>query len=121
MTIFNNKGINYSKYVIDEINYWFMDVDKIYARVETFYNCREMGYVLEVRDNDIDEDGAICIWICAQRNSDEPMIVWEETNIPKESGNMFTEESYLERNTTYHSIDDAVQGVKDIIKNYFVI
>jgi len=121
MNITRNRGMKYGDYIIETVNYYFSDEDSIHASVETFYNCREQGYVLEVHHNE-NYNKSICIWICAQRNSDDPMVVWEETTIPKGNANMFTEESYYNRCKCFESIEAAsMYVVYDIIKKYFNI
>ena len=118
MNILKQRGIVIGDYIIGQVNHWFADDKDLDASVETFYNCREQGYVLEVH-SDKDFNKSICIWICAQRNSDAPMIVWEETYIPKENANMFTEDSYYNRNECFESIDEAVKRTIEIIEEYF--
>lgn len=119
MTITKNRGIKYSEYIIETINYYFSDEDKIYSHIETFYNCREMGYVLEIHSNE-EYDKNICIWIYAQRNSDDPAITWSETRLPQESANMFSEEDYKERTKNFNDVTSAsMYCIYDIIKPYF--
>lgn len=120
MQITKQKGIIISEYIIDMMNCYLSDDSDLYASIETFYNCREQGYVLEVHSLK-DYDKSICIWICAQRNSDDPMIVWEETRIPQENANMFTEDSYYNRNECFTDIKDATEKAVNIIENYFNI
>ena len=117
MVTLKNHGIRYSEYVIDAINKRYADETRIGASYETFYNCREMGYVLRVHDEDYED--CICIWIYGQRNSDEPTITWEETIIPMENANMFNEESYYERTKTFNNVDDASEYAIDIIEEHF--
>ena len=119
MDIVKNKGLKYGDYIIETINQYFAGENSIFARVDTFYNCRELGYVLELKSEDYNK--SICIWICAQRNSDKPMVVWEETITPQESANMFTEESYYQRYETFDYIEQASEKVINIIKEYFKI
>lgn len=120
MDILKDKGFKYGDYIIATIGNYFSDENSIYTRVEAFYNCREQGYVLEVHDNE-DYNKSVCIWICAQRNSDKPMVVWEESILPKEQANMFTEESYNQRYETFDYIEQASEKVINIIKEYFKI
>lgn len=119
MVILKNKGIRYSEYVIDAVNSRFADETKIDASYETFYNCREMGYVLRIHDKDYKEH--MCIWIYAQRNSDEPTITWDYIVLPKKDANMFDEESYRERTKTFKDVDEASQFVIDLVKQYFEV
>lgn len=117
MNIRRNKGLKYGDYIIETISDLYAGKEEITASVETFYNCREMGYVLEVHDEFFHK--AICIWICANRSSDKPMIVWEETTYPTETANMFTEDSYINRNKTFENIQEASVFVIDTIKEQF--
>ena len=119
MTITRDRGIKYSEYIIETINYYYQDEASIYAHVETFYNCREMGYVLEVRSRE-DFDKAICIWIYANRNSDDPSITWSEVRAPKEYANMYSEEDYRIRTKSFKNVTDAsLYCIYDVIKKYF--
>ncbi len=118
MNILKNKGLKYGDYLLESLSYWYADDEDKYIMVETFYNCREQGYVLEVQSNK-DYNKAICIWVCAQRNSDDPMIVWEETQLPKEVANMFSEDSYYNRTECFNNIDQAFHRVVKIINDYF--
>ena len=120
MTITRNRGLKYSDYIVETVNYYFSDENSIHASIETFYNCREQGYVLEVHSSE-DYSKSLCIWICAQRNSDDPMIVWEETVIPQEHANMFTEESYYNRCKCFDNVSQASMEVVELIKRYFNI
>ena len=117
MTITKNKGIKYSEYIIETVATYFSDNNNIRASVETFYNCREQGYVLRVSDNE-NYNKAICIWIYAQRNSDSPTITWDYIYMPKEDANMFDEESWLER-TFSGNMDAVSMKTIDVIKDYF--
>ena len=118
MNITKNRGIKYAQYVLENVSDYYTDNNDIRMSVETFYNCREQGYVLEVR-SEKDYSKNICIWVYAQRNSDEPTITWEDAMIPTENANMFTEESYEERTKTFSSVDEASREVINGIKEYF--
>ena len=118
MTITKQRGIKYSEYIIDTINTYFSDDNSIYASIETFYNCREQGYVLRIHSEE-DYSKAICMWIYAQRNSDDPSITWEETIIPNKTANMFTEDSYRNRTLYFNNVLEASMKAIDIIKEYF--
>lgn len=118
MTITRNRGIKYSEYIIETIGSYFADNNDIYASVETFYNCREQGYVLRVHDNN-DYNKSLCIWIYAQRNSDDPAISWDYIVIPKEEANMFSEETYRERTEYFNNVNEASMKAINIIKDYF--
>lgn len=117
MIIRKDKGLRYSEYILDTVNNYLEDEKDIYGRVETFYNCREQGYVLEIH-NEKDYNKSVCIWIYAHRNSDEPTITWEETRIPMEAANMYTEESWLERTKTFEYVENAADEVVNIINDY---
>ena len=120
MVILKNKGFKYGDYILEEISNYFSEENSLHTRVEAFYNCREQGYVLEIHDNE-DYNKSICIWICAQRNSDKPMVVWEESILPKENANMFTEESYYKRCETFDTIEQASEKTINTIRYYFKI
>ena len=118
MNVFKNKGITYSNYIVDRISQYFADNNDLVMNIETFYNCREQGYVLRVHNRECDYNKALCIWVYAQRNSDNPTITWEEIYMPKESANMFTEDSYINR-TISGSMDLIPIEAIDLIKKYF--
>ena len=117
MNIIKNRGIKYSEYIVETVGYYFMDNNNLEASVETFYNCRELGYVLRINDRD-DYNKAMCIWIYSHRNSDNPTITWDYINIPKENANMFSEESWIDR-TFSGNIEEVSMKAIDIIKEYF--
>ena len=118
MRLSKQKGLVYSEYVYEMISNYLSDYDEIEGRVETYYNCREQGYVFEIHNKDYNKN--ICIWIAAQRNSDEPMVVWCYDNpIPKEMDNTYDEDSYYNRNETFKYVEQAVEKVEELIKEYF--
>lgn len=107
--IYKDKGLVYSEYIIDFLRRSCMiDEKKLSIKAETFYNCREQGYVLYVRNEKFE---TIYVWIYAHRNSDEPTIVWGKEI---EGANMFTEEEW-EKQKVFRNIDDAVQYTEEII------
>lgn len=117
MNVYKNKGLTYSNYLLDRISQYFIDDNKLSMRVETFYNCREQGYVLRINEVE-DYNKALCIWVYAQRNSDDPTITWDYIIMPKENANMFNEESYINR-TLSGNVDEVTMKAIDIIKEYF--
>ena len=117
MTILKNCGINYANYILDALSNYYADEEKMYIHVETFYNCREQGYVLTFRNND-DFSKAVNIWVYGQRNSDEPTISWGKE---KEFDNMFTEETYRNQTMTFDTIEKAINEIKEIVKNYMEV
>ena len=117
MTILKNRGINYANYILDELSNYYADEEKMYIHVETFYNCREQGYVLTFRHND-DLSKEINIWVYGQRNSDEPTISWGKD---KEFNNMFTEETYRNRTRTFDTIEKAINQIIDLVKDYMEV
>lgn len=115
MTILKNKGIAYANYVLDMLSNYYADEDSFYIHVETFYNCREQGYVLTFRHNE-DFSKELNIWVYGQRNSDEPTISWGKDI---KHDNMFTEETYRNRTTTFDSIEKAVNSVINRVNSFF--
>lgn len=114
MNLYKNKGITYAQCILESLlNY--AEVDGLTAFVETFYNCREQGYMVKVEN----ERGTkkIYMWFYAHRNSDEPTITWsyERTSFD----NMYDEESWTERTETYTSTDEVVIKANDLIKELF--
>ena len=116
MIIYKDKGLIYSEYILQQLIY-FIDNENILGKVETFYNCRELGYLLRIHDKDYKK--GLCIWIYAHRNSDEPTITYEEKMYPSESNNMFTEDAWLNNTFTYENVEKASEKAQEIINNYF--
>ena len=115
MTILKNRGITYANYALDMLSNYYADEERLYIHVETFYNCREQGYVLSFRHNE-DFGKQLNIWVYGQRNSDKPTISWgEDIN----HDNMFTEETYRNRTTIYDNVEKAVEGVVRRVSLYF--
>lgn len=117
MNIIKNRGLNYSEYILGLFGNTFADYTDLGVSVETFYNCREMGYVLRVHDED-DYNKAMCIWVYAQRNSDDPTITWDYISLPQEEANMFNEESYYNR-TFSGDITEVGTKAVEVVKDYF--
>lgn len=117
MRFYKDKGLIYSEYILNMVSYYMADYEDISAKVETFYNCREQGYVLRVHDKMYTQ--GLCIWICAQRNSDEPTIVYDYLALPKEIANSFGESAYEHRYLVFEDVDRATKKVIEIIKDYF--
>ena len=118
MLVYKDKGIKYSQYILEELStIYICDVD-MSCRVETFYNCREQGYVFEIHSGDYEKN--ILIWVYAHRNSDEPTIVYETgKSLPSEGANMFTQDAWENRQFTFKTIEKASEKVKDLVIDYF--
>lgn len=112
MTIYKTKGITYAEYVLDSLQYYFMDDKRFYIHVETFYNCREQGYLLRVNNED-KCDNIINLWIYNQRNSDEPTITWEKDTICRE---LFSENAWCNNTMTDENINNIVQKAIELIE-----
>lgn len=109
--IYKDKGLIYSEYVLSFMNRDDIITDKkLWVSVETFYNCREQGYVFNVHNESW--SNKIYIWVYAHRNSDEPTIVWGKEI---DGNNMFNEEEWNNQKT-FNNIDNAVEYVEKIIK-----
>lgn len=109
--IYKDKGLIYSEYVLNFLNRGDVIYDKklsVYA--ETFYNCREQGYVLNIHNSDYSDK--LFIWVYAHRNSDEPTIVYGKDI---DANNMFNEEQW-EKQKSFNNINDAVDYVEELIK-----
>ena len=117
MNIYKDKGLIYSEYILNAVTYSLMDYEVLEGKVDLFYNCREQGYVLRIHDKEYEK--SVCIWICANRHSDEPMIVWDYILVPTENGNRYSEDAWENRNKVFSNIEEAVSQVKKIIKEYF--
>lgn len=108
--IYKDKGLVYSEYILSFLGHsCIIDDKKISIKAETFYNCREQGYVLNIHNENYSD--RLYVWIYAHRNSDEPTIVWGKEI---EGANMFTEEEW-EKQKVFRNIDDAVQYIEEII------
>lgn len=115
MTTLKNKGINYSNYILEAINNYYADEKRIYVDVETFYNCREQGYVLGFHSEE-EYFKNLNIWVYAQRNSDEPTLSWGKE---KNHDNMFTEEIYTNTTQTFDSVEKAVNVAIDLVNSFY--
>lgn len=109
MTIYKNKGIIYSNTILELLLNG--DLEEHIA-VDTFYNCREQGFRLWVRDND-DYSDIISIWVYANRNSDKPTITWTTQFV---SSDMFDEDSWANRTESFNTCDEAVTRIEELIK-----
>ena len=117
MKIYKNKGIIYSETILSFLNNRLIDNDDLEITVETFYNCREVGYVLRIHDEFYKK--SICIWTYANRWSDEPTISYDYINLPKEEANMYDEETWNERTITFKNCEDVVEKIVEIVEEYF--
>lgn len=117
MKIYKDKGLIYSEYIINMVSYYMADYENVSAKVETFYNCREQGLVLRVHDKMYTK--GLCIWICAQRNSDEPTIVYDYLILPQETANSFGQDAFENRYLVFENVEKATKKVIEIIKDYF--
>ena len=110
--IYKDKGIMYAEYVVDKLNYYLTDIKDIIIKAETFYNCREMGYVLNVHKED--NWGKIFhIWVYAHRNSDEPTMVYGEDI---KADNMFTDTEWANNQDSFDNLEDLVDKAYKLIK-----
>lgn len=110
--IYKNKGIMYSQFILDSLG---NNLEKdLKIGVNTFYNCREQGYCLDVFNSDYTK--SMRIWIYAQRNSDKPTITYQNGAFLTEAGNSFDEESWRERTTSYDDIAEASYELVKLIK-----
>lgn len=117
MIIYKDKGLIYSEYVLQDIAY-NTDLKDITCRVETFYNCREMGYVFIFHNEEYNKH--LLIWVYAHRNSNEPTIAYDTgKTLPTQPANMFTEEVWHFKTDTFDTIEKASERVQEIISNYF--
>lgn len=94
---------------------------KLSAYLETFNNCREQGFVINVRDSDFEKEGRVrttlYVWVCLSRGGDDIMVVMG-TNSSTYS--MFDEEAYSNRKLfSYTREHDAADYIVDQIKQYF--
>lgn len=118
MLVYKDKGIKYSQYILEEISTLEICGKGLYCRTETFYNCREQGYVFEIHSNDYEKN--MLIWVYAHRNSDEPTMVYElDKCLPSEGANMFTQDAWENRQYTYNTIEKLSDKVKEVILDYF--
>ena len=112
--IYKNKGIKYGEYILNDLSYYLDESPDLRISVETFYNCREQGYLLNVYKgfNLLSQ-----IWIYAQRNSDDPTITYKnDGEYSTEDGNRFDEDSWLNRTKSFKNIDEASEYTIKLIK-----
>lgn len=109
--IYKNKGIIYSQYILDYLNN-YLEVKKDIS-IETFYNCREQGYLLNVY---LVNGTPLRIWLYAQRNSDKPTITYKRGYT--DADNMFDEESWLNTTKTFNTVEDAADETLKLIEKY---
>lgn len=107
--VYKDNGIIYSNYVLDFISSVIKEKGLI-LRVETFYNCREMGYVFNIHNEEYTDK--LYIWVYAHRNSDKPTIVYGKTI---DGNNMFNEEQW-EKQQSFEDINNAVEYVSKLIR-----
>lgn len=118
MEIYKDKGIKYSQYIYEELSRFVLIGVDLTCRVETFYNCREQGYVFEIHTDDYEKN--MLIWVYAHRNSDEPTMVYETgKSIPSEGANMFTQDAWENRQYTYNTIEKLTDKIEQVITDYF--
>lgn len=118
MAIYKNKGIIYSECIMDYVSYMMADNGNIIAGAETFYNCREQGYVLRFHNENYDKH--LCVWIYAHRNSDEPTITWDSIAFPEEGANMYNQESWEERTKTFENPLEAGVFIWKLVAKHFI-
>lgn len=112
--IYKDKGLIYSEYILNFLQYRdVLQEKKLTCYVETFYNCREQGYVFNIYDENY--GNKLFIWVYAHRNSDEPTIVYGKD---KQADNMFTEEEWGNQKS-FNNIDDAVDYIEKIIESVY--
>lgn len=114
MNLYKNKGLIYSQGILELLLNYIDDGD-ITASVESFYNCREQGYMVRV---DNDKDKKMYLWFYAHRNSDEPTITWKYNSHPL-SNNMYDKASWEERTKSFSNIVDASDYARKLIAEYF--
>ena len=108
--IYKDKGLMYSNYIYEQLLYRLGSDSDLRIKVETFYNCRELGYVFRVNNSDYND--TLYIWVYAHRNSDEPTIIWGKEI---EFNNMFTEEDWNNNQKTFENVDKAVDFVCELL------
>ena len=95
---------------------------KIDGQLETFNNCREQGYVLNLDTLDFKNSKAtkesLYIWAFECRNSDDIVVSWQ-TEYP--NNGMFSEETYKKRREyfRYSGLQEAADFIIDLVKDHF--
>ncbi len=95
---------------------------KIDGWLETFNNCREQGYVLNLDTFDFKNGKAtkesLYIWAFESRNSDDIVVSWQ-TDYP--NNGMFSEETYEKRRKyfRYNELQEAADFIIGLVKDHF--
>lgn len=112
--ICKDMGLIYSEYILNFLQYRdILQEKKLNGFAETFYNCREQGYVLNIYNENYEKH--LYIWVYGHRNSDKPTIVYGKE---KKADNMFTDEEWRNQKS-FINIDDAVDYIEKLIESVF--
>jgi len=107
--------------ILDEfLQYETSNGHKLYAYLQTFYNCREQGYYLTVADDDLDNPNRVqenlYIFVCEARSSDNILVVIQ-TEYPD---GHYSEDAWNNKdkfnNTNYFGYDEEHKAADFIYK-----
>lgn len=90
--------------------------NKIEGYIDTFNNCRETGYVLQVwKYGETELNGNVRIWVHECRNSDNIVIRYGTKYEDADLNNMFSEEVYR-NNTKDFNVNEEEKAAEYIIE-----
>lgn len=91
---------------------------KIKGCLNTFNNCREQGYYVDIYGNEKNDYKSLYIWVHEKRNSDEIVVRWS-TTYPEAKG-MFSEDTYKNRSKyfSYNQEHQVVDFIMDLIMKH---
>ena len=123
-----NRGILYSKAICDFLAD-MEDLRDYEICIETFNNCRESGYCLNVNYYKKHEEGkyfsTFYIWVHESRNGEECVVRWGDDKdfLPEELNftNMYSEKIYAERSKYFYPFSpyEIADFIADKIKAHF--
>lgn len=106
--------------VLEELNYDIVENNvKIDGWLETFYNGREQGFVLNVISCNPEKNLHLKVWVCERRNSDNIFVAMDKTYSCLE-GNSYSQNAY-ENATLFESsqIQDSANFIVEKVKTMF--
>lgn len=119
MKTMESNGLKLSMKIFDKVKKQLKDkeLDK-YVLVDTFYNCRESGFVYKVYES-TKYEYSLCVWTYENRNSDD-IVLLASTN-PKhcDFNNVYTDEAYenCRRFFKYNEINKVASELVKLIED----
>lgn len=110
------KSIKVSERVLEKAVELVEDLE-IDILMETFNNCREQGFNININNKKFDK--WMTIWAYSHRNSDQPTVTWKY-GLGSQVNGMYGEEEYYKRTISFETEDKAAEYISKLIKMYFV-